>query len=246
MDFPAYDGPIVDAHALLGREEHLHLEAGELLARMDTAGVSLAMVRPMGASLVVDNRQGNDLLLRASPRLKALVTANPWYGNRALEELERCRDQGAVGLFLHPSRQGFQPTEGIVRPLIERAAHFGWPVMFHTGTYVESDILALAELARQFPETDFIAGFAGFADMWFELPGVMAETANLYLETSMIWGEAIQQVVAQSGAQRLLFASAEPRNRYSVGLRMIARLALEPAILSAILSDNARRVFRLP
>jgi uncharacterized protein len=241
-----YSGPIVDAHALLGTEEYLRLEADQLLERMDEAGVDLAVARPMGAGLVVDNRQGNDMLLGASARIKALMTVNPWYGSGCVDEMERCHDLGAVGLFLHPSRQGFQPTESVVQPLVEQAARWGWPVMLHTGTYVESDILAVAILARRFPEVAFVAGFAGFADMWFELPGAMEQTPNLYLETSMIWGEAVEQIAAQGSVSRVLFGSAEPRNRYGVGLRMLQRLSLENDVLSAILNDNARRVFKLP
>lgn len=244
--FANYPGPIIDAHVLLGEEEHLRLSVAELLTRMDRAGIERAVARPMGAWLVLRNREGNDALLQAGPRVHALVTANPWAGREALEELTRCRDQGAVGLFLHPSRQGFLPTESVAEPLLDLAAEFGWPVVFHTGTYVQSDILAVAEVARRYPQTAFVAGFAGFADMWFELPGAIAEMPNLNLETSMIWGEAVQQIIAQSGPERVLFASGEPRNRYAAALSMLQRFDFPPDQLRAMLADNARRIFGLP
>lgn len=238
-------GPVIDAHALLGREHHLALEADELLRRMDAHGVERAVARPVGAELVVDNREGNDRVLRASPRIHGLVTANPWFGRRALDELARCRDLGAVGLYLHPSRQGFLPVEPVVAPVLDRAADYRWPVMVHTGTYIQSDILALAEAARLHPETSFIAGFGGFTDMWFELPTAFAEVPNLFLDTAMIWGEAVRQIVDRHGADRVLYGSGEPRNRYAVGLRSLGRLGLETSQLRAILHDNARRLFKL-
>jgi predicted TIM-barrel fold metal-dependent hydrolase len=241
-----FDFPIIDGHAMLGVEYHYELRADELLRRMDAAAVQTAIVRPLGAELAVLNTEGNSRLLDAGPRLKALVSVNPWFGQRGVDELKRCRDRGAVGLFLHPSRQGFMPTDDHVRPLIDFAEASHWPVMFHTGTYLHSDIIALGLLARHYPNVPFIAGFGGFTDMWFELPGVFKETPNLLLDASMMWGDAIDEIVRDCGAERILFGSAEPRNRYAAALKLIKRLELPAAAVRAILHDNSKRVFRLP
>lgn len=237
--------PVIDAHALLGEETYLSLNAAELLRRMDDAEIALAIARPMGRGLVVDHRAGNDMVLGAGPRVRGLVTANPWWGQAALDELARCRDLGAVGLFLDPARQGFMPTEPVAQPLIERAAEYGWPVMVKTGTYVNADVLALVEVARRMPGTPFIAGFGGFADMWFELAGVFGATPNLYLDASMMWGDAIGDVLREQGPSRVLFGSAEPRNRYAINLRTLDRMALDESGRRAILHDNAKRLFAL-
>lgn len=230
---------------MLGCENHLLLDPHELLRRMDAHQVQTAIARPMGAGLVVDNSAGNDLVLNAYPRVRGMVTANPWYGDRACEELRRCRDLGAVGLFLHPARQGFMPVEPIVRPLLEVAAGFGWPVMFHTGSYVNSDLLALAEVARQYPETHFIAGFGGFTDMWFDLPGAFRETQNLLLDSSLIWGAAVEQIATECGVERLLFASGQPRSRYQPALARLRRLGLTETQLGEVLAENSRRTFHI-
>ena len=237
---------IIDSHALLGEEYHLTLDADELLRRMDTHGVETAIARPMGAELAVLNREGNDRVLQAHKRIRGLVSVNPWYGPKALDELKRCRDLGAVGLFLHPSRQGFMPTDDHVRPLLDFASQANWSIMFHTGSYVQSDILAVGEVARKYPRLNFIAGWGGFTDMWFELPGVFAEVPNLHLDASMMWGNAISQIVRDRGAERVLFGSAEPRNRYGVALECLERAELTKEQLRAVLRDNARRLFRLP
>lgn len=128
-------------------------------------------------------------------------------------------------------------------PLFERAADYAWPVLVRTGMYVYADLLALVQVARRLPETAFIAGFGGYADMWFELPGVFGATTNLYLDASMTWGEAIRGIVAGHGASRILFGSAEPRNRYAVNLHTLDRLELEASARRAILHENARRIF---
>jgi predicted TIM-barrel fold metal-dependent hydrolase len=235
----------VDAHAMLGSETYLSLDAAGLLRRMDAAGVETAIARPMGAGLVVDHRVGNDLVLANQPRVRGLVTANPWWGLAALDEFARCRDRGAVGIFLDPLRQGFFPTEPVAAPIYERAAEYGWPILFRTGAYIFADVLAVVEVARRFPTISFIAGFGGYADMWFEINLAIGNVSNLYLDASMLWSDGIEEVVKNHGAHRVLFGSAEPRNRYEVALRTLDRLQLSEAVLSAICYENAHRVFAL-
>lgn len=238
--------PIIDCHALLGRQDHLELSADALLRRMDAHGIETAIARPMGAELIVRNREGNDRVLKSHERIRGLASVNPWWGAEGIEELRRCRDLGAVGLYLDPARQGFFPTDPLVAPLLELAAESQWPVMFQTGAFIYSDLLAVVEVARGFPGTDFIAGFGGFADMWFELPWVFGDTPNLYLDASMMWAEAIRATLAGCGPSRVLYGSAEPRNRYAVSLGNFRRLELEQDALDAIMRNNARRVFHLP
>jgi uncharacterized protein len=236
---------IIDAHAMLGEETYLSLDVAGLLRRMDAAEIDSAIARPMGAGLVVDHRAGNDLVLSGGPRIRGLVSVNPWWGEKGLDELARCRDRGAAGLFLDPLRQGFFPTEPVAAPLYERAAEFGWPVMFRTGAYIFADVLAAVEVARRYPTTDFIAGFGGYADMWFEIEAAIGSVANLHLDASMLWSDGIEEIVRRHGADRVLFGSAEPRNRYRVALRTLDRLDLPTTARDAICRQNAERVFRL-
>jgi predicted TIM-barrel fold metal-dependent hydrolase len=212
---------------------------------MDEHGVTLAVARPCGAELAVHNRHGNDRVLAAGPRIRGLATANPWFGAEAVAELDRCRDARAVGLYLHPTRQGFMPTDPVTAPLIEFARRAAWPIVFHTGAYIYSDVLAVAELARRNPDLTFVCDSAGFSDMWFELPGVMADTANVLLCTSLIWPRAVDLAVREFGAGRVLFGSGEPRDRMAAALGRLDRLEFSTADRRAILHDNAVRVFKL-
>ena len=236
---------IIDVHAMLGEETYLSLDAAELLRRMDEAEIDLAIARPMGAGLVVDHRAGNDLVLGAGPRIRGLVSVNPWWGDGCLGERAHCRDRGAIGLFLDPLRQGFFPTEPIAAPLYERAAEYNWPILFRTGTYVFADVLAVAEVARRFPTVNFIAGFGGYADMWFEIADAIGAVNNLYLDASMLWSDGIEEIIRRHGAEKVLFGSAEPRNRYRVNLRTLDRLELSDEKRDAIYYRNAERLFNL-
>lgn len=236
---------IIDAHAMLGDETYLSLDAEGLLRRMDAAGIELAVARSMGAGLVVDHRAGNDLVLTAGPRIRGLATVNPWWGAKGLDELARCRDLGAVGLYLDPLRQGFFPTEPVAASIYQRAAEYGWPIMFRTGAYIFADVLAVVEVARKYPAVDFVAGFGGYADMWFEINAAIGSVPNLHLDASLLWSDGIQEIINQHGPERVLFGSAEPRSRYEVGLRTLDRLELPLATREAIYHQNAARVFHL-
>jgi predicted TIM-barrel fold metal-dependent hydrolase len=148
-------------------------------------------------------------------------------------------------MFLDPLRQGFFPTEPIAAPLYERAAEYHWPVLFRTGAYIFADVLAVVEVARRFPAVTFIAGFGGYADMWFEISDAIGSVDNLYLDASMLWSDGIEDIVKRHGAKKVLFGSAEPRNRYLVNLRTLDRLELAEADRDAISFGNARRLFDL-
>ena len=230
---------------MLGHETYLSLDAESLLQRMDQSQIDLAIARPMGAGLVVDSRAGNDLVLRAGPRIRGMVSASPWWATKALEELSRCRDEGAVGLFLDPLRQGFFPTEPIATPIYDLAEEFNWPVMIRTGAYVFADVLAVTEVARRYPRINFILGFGGYADMWFEVCSAIGSVSNLHLDSSLLWADGIDEVVQSHGHSRVLFGSAEPRNRYRINLRSLARLDLSETARGAILHQNAERLFQL-
>jgi len=236
---------IIDSHVAFGVEHHLRLEVADYFSSMDANRISLAIARPTGAELAVQNSAGNDRVMNTGPRFRALVTANPWFGNAGLGELDRCRRLGAVGLYLHPTRQGFMPTDPIVEPFLQFARETGWPVVIHTGTYIQSDVLAVAELARRFPDLTFICDCAGFSDMWFELPGVVAEVANLVFIASLIWPRAIGNTVKNVGAHKVLFGSGEPRDSLPAALKRYDRLDLTDEDRKAIFSGNARRVFHL-
>jgi predicted TIM-barrel fold metal-dependent hydrolase len=212
---------------------------------MDAAEVELAIARPMGAGVVVDHYAGNNLVLTAGSRIRGMATVNPWWGAKALDELARCRDKGAVGLFLDPLRQGFFPTESVATHIYERAVSYQWPILIRTGTYVFADVLAVVEVARRFPDLNIIIGFGGYADMWFEIEGAMGSVSNLYLDASMLWADAVEQIVGKYGADRVLFGSAEPRNRYSVNLRSLDRIELSDEFREAICHRNAERLFQL-
>lgn len=211
---------------------------------MDAHNIACAIARPMGSELVINGAAWNDRLSQHDSRIRCLATANPWHEGSA-SIVSTAFDAGAVGLYLHPSRQGFFPTDPIVEHLLVFAQEAHWPVVFHTGTYIHSDVLAVAEVARRYAEMMFVCDCAGFADMWFELPGLLKETKNVMLCTSLIWTRAIKVAVDSAGAERVIFGSGEPRDSIEAALRRVERIGLSESQQRAILHDNSVRIFKI-
>jgi predicted TIM-barrel fold metal-dependent hydrolase len=234
---------MIDSHVILGSEHHLSLDVDELLRRMDAHGVETAIARPAGAELAVYNRAGNDRVLKAHRRVRGMATANPWFGAKAIEELNRCRDLGAVSLFFHPSRQGFMPTDDILRPILDWNLDTRWPVVFHTGSYVQSDILAVAEVARRYPQTNFVAGFGGFSDMWFELAGALRDVPQPLHRHRDDLGRSDPPDRPRERRRTHPVRQRRTAQSLPVVIDLLKRLDLSEEQMRAICDGNARKLF---
>ena len=100
---------VIDAHAMLGHETYLSLDAGELLRRMDAAGVDTAIARPMGAGLVVDHRRRQRPGLEGGAADSRPGDGQSLVGRAGARRTGQGRDLGAVGLFLDPPGKGSSP-----------------------------------------------------------------------------------------------------------------------------------------
>jgi predicted TIM-barrel fold metal-dependent hydrolase len=81
--------------------------------------------------------------------------------------------------------------------------------------------------------------------MWFEIPGAMEATPNLWLETSHTLGDGIRATIKMNGPRRVVFGSGEPSNCYASALKCLENLDLDADTRRAVFSDNARQLFRL-
>lgn len=224
--------------------------AGDCLRLMDQAGIDRAVVAPCDRHAAVDNDEGNALLasaVKAYPaRISGLAVANPWYGDRARRCLRGGFDAGLCGLYLAPARQGFQLTEEVVFPLIAECSQAGKPVYCRMSTPVCAMPLQLAELARQFPRASFVLGHFGWADFaGYDVIPAALQAPNIRVETSCVGAALLMQAIEELGADRLLFGSGFPRSDPEWELEKLRSLNLAADDLTAILSGNARKLWKL-
>ncbi len=208
---------VVDAYTTPGTERETCLSADELLRQMDQAGIARALIAPQDRELAVDNRAGNERVIRmagaSAGRFIPACGVNPWLGDKGLAELERSASDGARLLVLAPVLQGFMLTDPVADALLQHAGRLNIPVYVHTGPHSSSAPTQLALVAERFAGTRFILGHCGSTDYSHDMPSIFAmRLPNLWYELSFVrpWSVARYASLAMPG--RLIFGTSAPRN----------------------------------
>jgi len=219
--------------------------ARRLLSEMDRCGVEKAVIGPSKNHLAVENKSGNSYIgeaIRKHPdRLIGFAVASPWYGMKAVRELERAHGLGLSGLKLNPGVQGVVLTDPQIHPLIDFAERAKWPVYCSTGTPVFSMPFQLAELAEKYPRVDFIMGHGGFSDFWYDVPDTLRRCPNIVLETSYVLPTQLNRWIEDCGIERFVFGSDHPFSSLELELRKIGLLK-ESIDRKLILGRNILRI----
>ena len=243
---------IVDAHVRIGRGREVHLSADSLVRQMDDLGVERCLVAPDERCTAVANAEGNAVTAAAArqhpDRLLSYAVANPWLGADAIEELRRARDQGSVALAVDPVLQGFDVLDGLIDPLLELVAEWGWPAYVRTGTPPTALPLPLAELALKFHGMAFIMGRSGATDFWIDALPALTRAPNLYADTAYApWDTVLQAFVAEScvGPGRVIFSSDAPYALPEAELGRMFEWPLPDGARAQVLGGNASRLLGL-
>jgi uncharacterized protein len=240
---------IIDAHVSVGPDPGYPSPGpGELLRLLDRSGVDRAVLGPVGAWAAVDNADGNRELsswVRRHPdRLAAWAAVNPWYGAKAVAEVDRALDDGAVGLKLIPAVQGHSLLSPVLEPVLDAAEARRALVYAVTGTPVAAEPLQLAELARRRPRLVFVMGRSGRTDFALDLVPALTSATNLVAETAYNAAGLIGDLVGRLGAGRVVFASDAPRNLLPLELDRVRRADLGADELAAVLGGSLTELLR--
>jgi len=238
---------IIDAHCHLGEGFSASRSADELLKEMDENNVAKAVIVPMDRSIAVYNHEGNDFLLKVSrkypERFIPMTTVNPWFGDKAIEELQWSFKEGARGLKFHPFLQGFRIGDEVTFPLIELAIRYQKPIYFHTGTPISGMPYQLTEVAMRYPEGNFIMGHMATTDFWNDVALATNAVQNIYLETSVNNPSSIKAMVEKVGADRMLYGSDSPENSISVEIEKINKVVDSEEERRYIFEITAKKLF---
>ena len=243
---------IIDAHVHVGTGVRMQLAVDALLKLMDEAAVQFAVACPMDKFTAVDNRQGNDFLLEvvnAHPdRLAGMAVANPWYGDRAVEEIRRALERGLIGVEINSVLQGFRLSEHLVDPILEVAAEIDVPVYAHTGTAGVAEPFHVIELARRFPSINFIMGHAGASDYYNDTVRGLEFADNVWIETSRNGPANFRHWEISGVADRVVFGSSAPEYIPAVELETLRDVFTAGGDQEEIFANRLQRVFkgRLP
>ena len=192
-----------------------------LLAKADKLGIDLLCV---SYPLTTDSpppeqvHLANDVVFEAmgmSERFLGFCFLNPGYARDAMDEMERCVvDGGMVGVKLYHQYRVCDPVQ---RPVMERAAELGVPVLMHAGKIGDpsqqpriSNAAHFVQAAAMFPDTILIHGHIGGGGDWeWNLRHLEARPPNVYVDTGGSVADAgiVERTVASVGVDHVLFAT---------------------------------------
>jgi predicted TIM-barrel fold metal-dependent hydrolase len=236
----------IDLYKMRPRLTELGVE--ELIREMRAEGVSQGVV--CGGS-----REDNDHLMeiKASPageRFHFIAGIDPGYGiRRNLEEVERCRQAGFLGVNFSPYIWGVEANASLLFPIYAFCELHDLVAIVHGSLHYNrfqsmwlGDPRHMDEIAIHFPRLKLVISHAGNG---FGVLGlaVAQKHPNIYLEFSALWPrylpEATLHAVNTYLRHRCLFGTDYPLVAFGAGVHAW-REALRPEVRPLFFERNAR------
>jgi uncharacterized protein len=262
--------PLIDAHAHFlharcGRSDWAEVNAARFRAgeRMGITSHIASVLGSYGFSSPTyfpspdDVTVGNDAMLELcaqhGDRVRMMVTVNPNYTGHALQEIDRCVEQGAVGIKLLASRRA---DDALLDPICARAAAGKLPILHHIWQHRRrewpsqeiSDGADLARLARRHPTVTFILAHIGGGGDYQHTYAAIRDVKNIVADTSGSGVDRgmLDEAVGAIGSQRLLWGCDLTMETGLAKLRALENTGLSsPDDIRDIRWRNASRVFHL-
>ena len=149
------------------------------------------------------------------------------------------REEGFIGLKLHPVGYRLLPDHPLVIELVRMAGHLCVPTLFHSGDEEYSLPLQIQRAARLCPKSKIILGHMGGYFHVNDAILVAKENPNIYLETSaMPYPNYIKDAVQAVGARRVLFGSDGPGCLPALELEKVLNAGLKDDDLQWVLGRS--------
>lgn len=192
-------------------------------------------------------------LRRWPDKLLGMIQLNANDPRASLEALNRwLRDGPMLGVYFPGGGRGAMTcTHRNFTPLVERIAELRGVIVQHTWFKTggkqgsgESTPAELAELARRFPEQQFICAHAG--GEWERGIRAVQNSPNILLETSGFDATAgfIEMAVREVGAERIVFGSHLPSRSLGTELAKVTSANISEKDKRQILGENFRRLLQ--
>ncbi len=234
-------------------------EMAEMYQRLEMMAVIFDVDQETRTGLKISNEEIAGWVKKYPKTFIGYGSVDPWKGNRAAQEVQRCADMGLRGMKFQQAVQGFAPNNPRFFPIYEACVRLSLPVIFHGGT---TAIHAgtpgggglLLEYCRPIPYIDEIA--ARYPDMriilahpawpWHdEQLAVMRHKANVYMDLSGWAPKYFPPSIIQNAntllQDKVFFGSDFPVLTPERWLSEFAALAIKDAVRPKILLHNAAK-----
>jgi predicted TIM-barrel fold metal-dependent hydrolase len=243
---------VFDAHGHLGSWTAFWLPrpgADSLLSVMDRCGVdgmALSSLLGIGPDPGAGNVETLAAVDASGGRLHCYLVAAPHRPQDEPSLESGLKHPGVVGLKVHPDTHTCPVDDAAYRWIFELAERTARPVLAHSFAGTPwSDPLRFEAVAAAFPPVRIILAHAGVTPVGFRRAiEVCLRHEQLVVDTcgSYMTGEWIRRLVAELGADRVLYASDAPFIDLRYGLGRVLGAGLSEHDLDLVLAGNARRL----
>ena len=163
-------------------------------------------------------------------------------------ELTKMRQEGLLGVKVHPDMQKFLLDSDASIAMCKRIADHGLPMLVHTGDYryPYSRPERVARLLDAVPSLQIICAHLGGWSIWSDAVSVLAGHDRIWVDTSsslyQLSPEEAVAIIRAYGVQRVLFGTDFPMFQPQMEVERFLALPLNETEKNAILYKNAKRL----
>jgi len=222
-----------------------------LLRTMDEAGIDKGLALGVGIKASVVARTNEFIGTVPRDRLVPMGTVHPELS--VDENMKHLKDNGIVGVKLHPLFQALSLADPRVRDICTALAEAGMPVISHVGAGGDDEAndrgapAALRTLADEIPDLNLIAcHYGGYHRLDEAEEHVVG--SRVTLETSWpptlaeLEPERLVALIRRHGADRVVFGSDWPMADPAAEIAAVRALGLTDDDTAAILGGNLARL----
>ena len=209
----------------------------QYLETVDGAGLVTSL-----AGAFYDFASGNRQTLEMAGRDQRLlpgVTVDPRRLEATQLDLRAAAAEGFRALVLFPAIQSWPLSHLAAAIVAGKASEAGLPVILHVSR--GTSVSALVGFARGVDVPVVACGIA-YGSVG-EVAAAGSEAGDLVFSMRLFCGlDNIESLAERPGAERLVFASCEPRSSHAMPLAVLESAAIGPEAREAISIGNARRI----
>lgn len=236
-----------------GVEAVLDGTVGDLLASMDRAGITAAVV----ASIATRSTQFQPILEWSrhirSERIIPFPSVHP-ADDQAPERIHQIAEAGFRGLKLHPYYQQFKLDDPKMEEIYRAVDETGLILLCHAGFDIAfareriADPVRSVRVIERFPNMKLVLAHLGAWEDWDQVQRHLLGRP-VYLDISyclhLMDRQRAREVLLSHPPQYLLFGSDSPWADQAEAIDLFRHLRLQPELETAILGRNAQRLLEL-
>lgn len=183
----------------------------------------------------------------------AFGSVYPWAPD-ALDELERIKSMGLLGVKLHPEYQSFYVDDEKMKPIYKKISDLGLITVFHAGEDYGFDAPYhcmpenLAKALSWF-SSPVVAAHWGGLNAAEKVLKDLPKADCLFIDTSFGYGQLSRstalKIAEKYGIDRLLFATDSPWHTPGLERRLLETMGLSEDEKTAVFSGNAKKLLNI-